>query len=137
MSLLTPLDPGLKPSYWRAPPSASHVEFVIVLGDLSDVSGVILLVSPCGYSMADAPTVSGLILIQLLVLKRMKTFDINAYIRTLKLLLCIMLCKLQKFDKFFFKINNFRMLFCFINAMFQVVLYTKYFYYFLQNLVNF
>ncbi|CAH2042891.1 unnamed protein product [Thlaspi arvense] len=58
LSLLTPLDPGLKPSYWRAPPGASHVEFVIVLGDLSDVSGVILLVSPCGYSMADAPTQS-------------------------------------------------------------------------------
>ncbi|PHT42242.1 hypothetical protein CQW23_16267 [Capsicum baccatum] len=57
MSLLAPLDSGGQESFWRAPPSASSVEFVIVLGDLSDVCGVVLLVSPCGYSMADAPVV--------------------------------------------------------------------------------
>ncbi|MCD9646749.1 hypothetical protein HAX54_036906 [Datura stramonium] len=57
MSLLAPLNSGAQDSFWRAPPSASSVEFVIVLGDLSDVCGVVLLVSPCGYSMADAPVV--------------------------------------------------------------------------------
>ncbi|CAN4077059.1 unnamed protein product [Withania somnifera] len=57
MSLLAPLNSGAQDSFWTAPPSASSVEFVIVLGDLSDVSGVVLLVSPCGYSMADAPVV--------------------------------------------------------------------------------
>ncbi|THG23694.1 hypothetical protein TEA_008791 [Camellia sinensis var. sinensis] len=57
LSLLAPLDSGLQHSYWKAPPSASCVEFVIVLSDLSDVAGVVLLVSPCGYSMSDAPTV--------------------------------------------------------------------------------
>ncbi|XP_052172812.1 probable phosphoinositide phosphatase SAC9 isoform X1 [Diospyros lotus] len=57
LSLLAPLDSGLPHSYWKAPPSASFVEFVIALGDLSDVSGVVLLVSPCGYSMSDAPIV--------------------------------------------------------------------------------
>lgn len=58
LSLLAPLDSGSAHSYWRAPPSASSVDFVIVLSNLSDVSGVILLVSPCGYSMSDAPIVS-------------------------------------------------------------------------------
>ncbi|XP_057491304.1 probable phosphoinositide phosphatase SAC9 [Actinidia eriantha] len=57
LSLLAPLDCGLQHSYWKAPRNTSSVEFVIVLGDLSDVSGVVLLVSPCGYSMSDAPTV--------------------------------------------------------------------------------
>lgn len=57
MSLLAPLNSGAQDSFWRAPPSASSVEFVIVLGDLSDVCGVVLLVSPCGYSMADTPVV--------------------------------------------------------------------------------
>ena len=58
LSLLAPLDAGSPHSYWRAPPSASSVDFVIVLSNLSDVSAVILLVSPCGYSMSDAPIVS-------------------------------------------------------------------------------
>ncbi|XP_027117809.1 probable phosphoinositide phosphatase SAC9 isoform X1 [Coffea arabica] len=57
LSLLAPLDAGSPHSYWRAPPSASSVDFVIVLSNLSDVSAVILLVSPCGYSMSDAPIV--------------------------------------------------------------------------------
>ncbi|OMP06550.1 hypothetical protein COLO4_08073 [Corchorus olitorius] len=57
LSLLTPLDSGSQHSYWKAPPNTTSVEFVIVLGTLSDVTGVILLVSPCGYSEADAPTV--------------------------------------------------------------------------------
>lgn len=57
LSLLAPSDSGLHQSYWRAPPSVSSVDFVIVLSNLSDVSGVILLVSPCGYSMSDAPIV--------------------------------------------------------------------------------
>ncbi|MFS7906986.1 putative SAC domain-containing protein [Helianthus anomalus] len=57
LSLLAPLNSGLQQSYWRAPASTSSVELVIVLGNLSDVSGVVLLVSPCGYSMSDAPTV--------------------------------------------------------------------------------
>ncbi|KAK9058388.1 hypothetical protein SSX86_023230 [Deinandra increscens subsp. villosa] len=57
LSLLAPLSSGFQQSYWRAPASNSCAELVIVLGNLSDVSGVILLVSPCGYSMSDAPTV--------------------------------------------------------------------------------
>ncbi|XP_059655366.1 probable phosphoinositide phosphatase SAC9 [Cornus florida] len=57
LSLLTPFNSGSRHSYWKAPPSISTVEFVIVLGNLSDVSGIVLLVSPCGYSMSDAPTV--------------------------------------------------------------------------------
>ncbi|KDP35146.1 hypothetical protein JCGZ_10680 [Jatropha curcas] len=56
-SLLAPLSSGPWNSYWKAPPATNSVEFVIVLGTLSDVSGVILLVSPCGYSAADTPTV--------------------------------------------------------------------------------
>lgn len=58
LSLLAPLDSGPHHSYWRAPSSCNSVEFAIVLGTLSDVSGVTLLVSPCGYSEADSPTVS-------------------------------------------------------------------------------
>ncbi|KAL3635791.1 putative phosphoinositide phosphatase sac9 [Castilleja foliolosa] len=57
LSLVAPLNSGSQELYWRAPPSVSSVEFVIVLNDLSDVSGVVLLVSPCGYSMTDAPSV--------------------------------------------------------------------------------
>lgn len=56
LSLLAPFDFGSQ--YWKAPPSASSVEFGIALGDLSDVNGVILIVSPCGYSLVDAPIVS-------------------------------------------------------------------------------
>ncbi|CAK7322473.1 unnamed protein product [Dovyalis caffra] len=57
LSLLSPLNSGSRQSYWKAPPTVTSVEFVVVLGTLSDVSGVILLVSPCGYSVTDAPTV--------------------------------------------------------------------------------
>ncbi|MBA0651574.1 hypothetical protein Goklo_018888, partial [Gossypium klotzschianum] len=57
LSLLTPLYSGSPHSYWKAPPNTTSVEFVTVLGTLSDVSGVVLLVSPCGYSEADAPLV--------------------------------------------------------------------------------
>lgn len=57
MSLLAPLDAGSQNSYWRAPPSVSSIEFSIVLGGLSDVSGVVLLVSSCGYSPSDTPIV--------------------------------------------------------------------------------
>ncbi|KAE8714463.1 putative phosphoinositide phosphatase SAC9 [Hibiscus syriacus] len=57
LSLLTPLDYGLWNSYWKAPPNTTSVDFVIVLGTLSDVKGVVLLVSPCGYSEADTPMV--------------------------------------------------------------------------------
>jgi len=56
--LLTPLNLASSNAYWKAPPSADSVEAAIVLNTLSDVSSVILLVSPCGYSDADAPTVS-------------------------------------------------------------------------------
>lgn len=58
LSLLSPLSSGSRQLYWKAPPTVTSVDFVIVLGTLSDVSGVILLVSPCGYSVTDAPTVS-------------------------------------------------------------------------------
>ncbi|XP_024545394.1 probable phosphoinositide phosphatase SAC9 isoform X1 [Selaginella moellendorffii] len=44
-------------SYWRAPPGLPSVEFSIVLGQPSSVTGIILLVSPCGYTAQDAPTV--------------------------------------------------------------------------------
>ncbi|CAN6905382.1 hypothetical protein HID58_082586 [Brassica napus] len=57
LSLLTPLNLASSSSYWKAPPSSSSVEAVIILNTLSDVNSVILLVSPCGYSDADAPTV--------------------------------------------------------------------------------
>lgn len=56
-SLLAPLDTTSQQSHWRAPPNTTAVDFVIVLGTLSDVSGVILLISPCGYSDSDAPSV--------------------------------------------------------------------------------
>ncbi|KAL9254486.1 putative phosphoinositide phosphatase SAC9 [Drosera capensis] len=56
LSLLAPLDSGPQHSYWRAPSSCDAVEFAIVLSNLSDVSGVIL-VSPSSYSDVDAPTV--------------------------------------------------------------------------------
>lgn len=57
LSLLTPLNSWSQHSYWKAPPSTTSVEFSIVLGTLADVSEVILLVSPCGYSLVDAPVV--------------------------------------------------------------------------------
>ncbi|KAL0866200.1 hypothetical protein Bca101_045318 [Brassica carinata] len=57
LSLLAPLNHASSNSYWKAPPSSNSVEAVIILNSLSDVNSVILLVSPCGYSDADAPTV--------------------------------------------------------------------------------
>ncbi|XP_058105963.1 probable phosphoinositide phosphatase SAC9 isoform X2 [Magnolia sinica] len=57
LSLLSPFNTGSQNSYWRAPPRISSVEFAIVLGSLADVSGIILLVSPCGYSSSDCPIV--------------------------------------------------------------------------------
>ncbi|KAL2920819.1 putative phosphoinositide phosphatase SAC9 [Bienertia sinuspersici] len=57
LSLLTPVDSGTQHSYWRAPSTCNCVEFSIALGAISDVTGVTLVVSPCGYSEADAPTV--------------------------------------------------------------------------------
>ncbi|XP_043693987.1 probable phosphoinositide phosphatase SAC9 [Telopea speciosissima] len=57
LSLLAPIGFGSQYLYWRACPSISSVEFAIALGSLSDVSGVILLVSPCGYSAGDCPMV--------------------------------------------------------------------------------
>ncbi|GKV29305.1 hypothetical protein SLEP1_g38242 [Rubroshorea leprosula] len=57
LSLLVPLDSGPQHSYWKAPRDTANVEFAVVLGTLSDVSGVILLVSSCGYSDSDAPAV--------------------------------------------------------------------------------
>lgn len=57
LSLFSPLDSMPQHSYWRAPSNCNCVEFSIVLGTLSDVSGVTLVISPCGYSEADAPTV--------------------------------------------------------------------------------
>ncbi|KAL8232512.1 hypothetical protein R6Q57_002290 [Mikania cordata] len=58
LSLLAPLDTVSHESlYWKAPPRTSCVEFAIVLGSLSDVSSVVLVLSPCGYSTSDAPTV--------------------------------------------------------------------------------
>lgn len=78
MSLLAPLDCGAQDSYWKAPPSSTSVEFVIVLNALSDVSGVILLVSPCGYSEVDAPTVSGLYSFSLLVFSNRLVIEVKA-----------------------------------------------------------
>ncbi|KAK7319802.1 hypothetical protein RJT34_04528 [Clitoria ternatea] len=57
LSLLAPFNSGSRLSYWKAPSSATSVEFGIVLGNISDVSGVLLMVSQCGYSMADTPIV--------------------------------------------------------------------------------
>ncbi|KAH9305499.1 hypothetical protein KI387_009903, partial [Taxus chinensis] len=57
LSLLAPVGLGSAKSYWRAPPSASSVEFAIVLATVSVVSGVAILVSPCGYTTLDPPLV--------------------------------------------------------------------------------
>ncbi|CAM8897025.1 unnamed protein product [Rhodiola kirilowii] len=57
LSLLSPYEFDPRKSYWRAPPNSRCVEFVIALGSLADVSGVILLISPCGYSSNDVPSV--------------------------------------------------------------------------------
>ncbi|XP_023524633.1 probable phosphoinositide phosphatase SAC9 [Cucurbita pepo subsp. pepo] len=57
LSLLAPLGSGSFSSYWKAPPNTTSAEFVIVLGSISDVSSVIMIVSPCGYSAGDTPIV--------------------------------------------------------------------------------
>ncbi|KAL8139070.1 hypothetical protein V2J09_005071 [Rumex salicifolius] len=57
LSLLAPLGSGPHHNYWKATTNSTSVDFVIVLGSLSDVTGVLLLVSPCGYSESDAPSV--------------------------------------------------------------------------------
>ncbi|GJX55775.1 ribonuclease H-like domain-containing protein [Tanacetum coccineum] len=56
LSMLMPLSTGLRQSYWRALVGTSSAELIIVLGNLFDVFVVVLLVSPCGYSMSDSPT---------------------------------------------------------------------------------
>lgn len=83
LSLVTPLYSGSQESYWRAPPSVSSAEFVIVLNDISDVHGVVLLVSPCGYSMSDAPTVSILTQANLTVNTLRKTVRFSISFRNL------------------------------------------------------
>ena len=57
LSLLAPLGMGEHHGYWRAPPSMSTVEISVVLGSLSDISGVALVISSCGYTTSDYPTV--------------------------------------------------------------------------------
>lgn len=58
LSLLAPLDSVSDESYyWKAPHTTSCAEFVVVLGSLSNVSGVVLVPSPGGYSESDSPTV--------------------------------------------------------------------------------
>ncbi|XP_039145978.1 probable phosphoinositide phosphatase SAC9 [Dioscorea cayenensis subsp. rotundata] len=57
LSLIAPLGIGAHHSFWRAPTGVSTVEFSVILGNLADVSGVALLVSSCGYSSFDCPTV--------------------------------------------------------------------------------
>ncbi|CAM0881228.1 unnamed protein product [Alopecurus aequalis] len=56
-SLLAPLDSAVYRSYWKAPQGNTSVEFPIVLSGLSDVSGVAVIVSSCGYSSSDCPVV--------------------------------------------------------------------------------
>nr|CAD1818544.1 unnamed protein product [Ananas comosus var. bracteatus] len=56
-SLLSPLGFGEQHSYWKAPSSLSSVEFSVVLSSLSDVSGVAIIVSSCGYTKFDCPIV--------------------------------------------------------------------------------
>ncbi|URE26923.1 SacI domain [Musa troglodytarum] len=57
LSLLAPLGMGEHNGYWRAPPSLSTVEFSVVLASLSDISGVALVISSCGYTSSHCPTV--------------------------------------------------------------------------------
>ncbi|KAJ4765502.1 hypothetical protein LUZ62_075877 [Rhynchospora pubera] len=57
LSLISPLCFGERQSYWRAPINVSSVEFALVLGRLSDVSGVAIVVSSCGYSASNCPIV--------------------------------------------------------------------------------
>uniref|UniRef100_A0A0D9V0Q8 Phosphoinositide phosphatase SAC9 n=1 Tax=Leersia perrieri TaxID=77586 RepID=A0A0D9V0Q8_9ORYZ len=55
LSLLAPFGIGEYKSYWKAPLDSTSVEFSIVLGGLSDVSGVAIIVGSCGYSTSDCP----------------------------------------------------------------------------------
>ena len=57
LSLLAPLGTGDYKSYWKGPENNTSVEFSIVLGGLSDVAGVAIIVSSCGYSTSDCPIV--------------------------------------------------------------------------------
>ncbi|OEL28911.1 putative phosphoinositide phosphatase SAC9 [Dichanthelium oligosanthes] len=57
LSLLAPFGTGGYQSYWKAPGDNTSVEFSIVLGGLSDVAGVAIIVSSCGYSTSDCPIV--------------------------------------------------------------------------------
>ncbi|KAG6476390.1 hypothetical protein ZIOFF_065630 [Zingiber officinale] len=62
LSLLAPVGMGEHHSYWKAPASLSTVEFSVVLGSLSDVAGVALMISSCGYSTFDCPIVNILLI---------------------------------------------------------------------------
>ncbi|KAL3752756.1 hypothetical protein ACJRO7_000192 [Eucalyptus globulus] len=75
LSLLAPLAFGSEHSYWKAPTSDSSVELVIALGTLSDVSGVIMLVSPCGYSAADVPSIINIIFLRILWTRNLAAED--------------------------------------------------------------
>ncbi|CAL5013070.1 unnamed protein product [Urochloa decumbens] len=57
LSLLAPLGTGDYKSYWKALEDNTSVELSIVLGGLSDVAGVAIIVSSCGYSTSDCPIV--------------------------------------------------------------------------------
>jgi hypothetical protein len=57
LSLLAPLGYGKSLSYWKATQNIMSVEFSIVLASLSDVAGVAIIVSSCGYSTFDCPIV--------------------------------------------------------------------------------
>ena len=57
LSLLAPVGTGDYKSYWKGPENNTSVEFSIVLGGLSDVAGVAIIVSSCGYSTSDCPIV--------------------------------------------------------------------------------
>lgn len=57
LSLLAPFGTGEYTSYWKAPQGITSVEFSIVLGGLSDIAGVSIIVSSCGYSASDCPIV--------------------------------------------------------------------------------
>ncbi|CAM0881231.1 unnamed protein product [Alopecurus aequalis] len=63
-SLLAPLDSAVYRSYWKAPQGNTSVEFPIVLSGLSDVSGVAVIVSSCGYSSSDCPVESGKLVVE-------------------------------------------------------------------------
>lgn len=64
LSLLAPVGTGDHNSYWKAPVDNTSVEFSIVLGGLSDVAGVAIIVSSCGYT-SDCPIVRWPILLSL------------------------------------------------------------------------